>query len=232
MYKMELNEEMTADDVIQNFRVLTESKIESYVEIDGIKIYWNDEERDAKIREAMPKNKVQDHLGNNENQNIDSKKIYSKSPEEKEKEKAFNKYCNLNILSQDIFFTFELGTVLKFTKPEDREDMMDYYIYIYEERNDDTVLKHLNYLAELALILNSNASETEKSLMIQAILNRIGNDSNERQKLKLAFEKAKKYLLNGEEISKLFYLGILDEKVIEAAEEGNKIFGKKMFPFE
>ena len=50
MYKIEFNDEMTIEGIIESFKNLEDAEIESYIEIDGVKILWNDKDRDNKIK--------------------------------------------------------------------------------------------------------------------------------------------------------------------------------------
>ena len=58
MYKIEFNDEMTIEGIIESFKNLEDAEIESYIEIDGVKILWNDKDRDNKIKKVLQKHKM------------------------------------------------------------------------------------------------------------------------------------------------------------------------------
>ena len=57
MYKIEFNDDMTLNGIIESFNNLQEVEIESFIEIDGVNIYWNDENRDVVLKELLNKHK-------------------------------------------------------------------------------------------------------------------------------------------------------------------------------
>ena len=240
IYKIDFFDDMTIDSVIENFRLLTEEGIESYIEIDGISIYWNDENRDDKIRTVLqrhssqekPKNdKTENNCPKNYNEYLMSLTEFEKRKHEEKKE-ALSNYTDLLALSENPIFTFELGTVLQYTKRKNVREVMDYYISIYRDENSSELLRNLNYLAELAIIINLNCSDSEKRLKIQEMINRINVTDSEITKLIFAVEKIEKHIINGEQIRELLQLDILDKNMASVAEESNKVFGKKLFPYE
>ena len=73
MYKIEFNDEMTIEGIIESFKNLEDAEIESYIEIDGVKILWNDKDRDNKIKKVLQKHKMkrgQDNCINKEDNSI------------------------------------------------------------------------------------------------------------------------------------------------------------------
>ena len=58
MYKIEFNDEMTIEGIIESFKNLEDAEIESYIEIDGVKILWKDKDRDNKIKKVLQKHKM------------------------------------------------------------------------------------------------------------------------------------------------------------------------------
>lgn len=234
MYKIEFNNEMTIDGVIESFRNLKEAGIESYIEIDGRKIYWNDKDRDKIIKETFQKHKMQVKQVNcsNEKENANNF-IDAEMKENDEVIRKLNRRQDLYYLSKDKLFMFELGTVLEYTKPEYVDEMLEYYVSVYGISSNSIkgieLSRNLNYMSELVLILNCDYSTVKKRFKIQEIINRIADNGDEKYKFDISVGRIEKYIIDGEKIRELLCLDILNDKLSLVNGELNKILNKKLF---
>ncbi len=216
-YKIEFNDDMTLNGIIDSFNNLQEAGIESFIEIDGVKIYWNDKNRNDILEKILHKHKsdIKNTSSIDSKENIKNNSITT--IEEDKKLKPLSRRINLYPLSSNSIFTFELGTVLKYTKPEYVDNMLEYYVSVYDttsaNNENNKLLRNLNYMSELILILKSDSSEIEKSLRIQSIINRIGDDEDEIFKFDVSVGRIEEYIVNGEKIRELLYLDILNDRL-------------------
>ena len=232
MYKIEFNDDMTLNGIIESFNNLQEVEIESFIEIDGVNIYWNDENRDAVLKELL--NKHKSNIKKTDNMNIEENNNAITNIEvDDDTLKILNRRERLYWLSKNSVFTFELGTVLKYTKSEYIDNMIEYYVSIYDTTNTkdekNELLRNLNYMSELILILKSASSENEKGLKIQNIINRIANNEIEKYKFDISVKRIEQYIVDGEKIRKLLYLDILNDKLSIENDKLNKQLNKRLF---
>ena len=232
MYKIEFNDDMTLNGIIESFNNLQEVEIESFIEIDGVNIYWNDENRDAVLKELL--NKHKSNIKKTDNMNIEENNNVITSIEvDDDTLKILNRRERLYWLSKNSVFTFELGTVLKYTKSEYIDAMIEYYVSIYDTTNTkdekNELLRNLNYMSELILILKSASSENEKGLKIQNIINRIANNEIEKYKFDISVKRIEQYIVGGEKIRELLYLDILNDKLSIENDKLNKQLNKRLF---
>ena len=226
MYKIEFNEEMTIEGILESFKNLKEAELEAYIEIDGVKIYSNDDYLVEKIREAYEKHHTRDA------------KIEAKPPikwekvltkEEKLKEArvrvAFAEAFDSSVLSNNRVFKFELGIVLEYTKDEYKEFVMDQGISYYGPSYGDKLPdydRYLNYESSILLILASEISDVQKRLEIRKIIDSKCVNDTERMKFSFAIQDIIKYTVYGDSLNKLLYTNILDKTV----EEKTRIYKK------
>ena len=232
MYKIEFNDDMTLNGIIESFNNLQEVEIESFIEIDGVNIYWNDENRDAVLKELL--NKHKSNIKKTDNMNIEENNNAITNIEvDDDTLKILNRRERLYWLSKNSVFTFELGTVLKYTKSEYIDAMIEYYVSIYDTTNTkdekNELLRNLNYMSELILILKSASSENEKGLKIQNIINRIANNEIEKYKFDISVKRIEQYIVGGEKIRELLYLDILNDKLSIENDKLNKQLNKRLF---
>lgn len=206
MYKIEFNDEMTIEGIIESFKNLEDAEIESYIEIDGVKILWKDKDRDNKIKKVLQKHKMK---------------------------RVFDRRQDLYYLSQNKLFLFELGTVIKYTQSEYIDEMIEFYVSIYGVRSNNIkgieLSRDLNYMSELILILNYNCTDVEKRFKIQEIINRISDNEDEKYKFAISVGRIEKYIIDGKKIRKLLFLDILNDKLSVVNDELNKKLNKKLF---
>lgn len=235
MYKIEFNDDMTFDSIIESFNNLQEAEIESFIEIDGVKIYWNDKNRNKKLEEILQKHKssIKNPNSIDDEKNTNNNIIITPIEEKGEVSKLLNRIQSLYWLSKNSIFTFELGTVLKYTKPEYIDNMIEYYVSVYDATNTsyekNKLLRNLNYMSELILILKSDSSEIEKGLRIQNIINRIADNEDEKFKFDISIGRIEKYIVDGEKIRELLYLDVLNDKLSTENEELNRQKNKRLF---
>lgn len=234
MYKIEFNDQMTIEGIITSFKNLQDAEVESYIEIDGVKIYWNDKDRDDIVKQVFQKHKK--HIKYDNCVNKKENAINLINPETKESDevkKVFNRRQDLYYLSKDKLFMFELGTVIKYTKPEHIDEMIEFYVSIYGVSSNNIkgieLSRNLNYMSELTLILNYNFSEIEKRFKIQEIINRIADNEDEKYKFDISVGRIEKYIIDGKKIRELLCLDILNDKLSITNDELNKKLNKKLF---
>lgn len=234
MYKIEFNDEMTIEGIIESFKNLEDAEIESYIEIDGVKILWNDKDRDNKIKKVLQKHKMkrgQDNCINKEDNSINL--VDTEVKENDDMKRVFNRRQDLYYLSQNKLFLFELGTVIKYTQSEYIDEMIEFYVSIYGVSSNNIkgieLSRDLNYMSELILILNYNCTDVEKRFKIQEIINRISDNEDEKYKFAISVGRIEKYIIDGKKIRKLLFLDILNDKLSVANDELNKKLNKKLF---
>ena len=171
MYKIEFNDEMTIEGIIESFKNLEDAEIESYIEIDGVKILWNDKDRDNKIKKVLQKHKMkreQDNCINKKDNSINL--VDTEVKENDDMKRVFDRRQDLYYLSQNKLFLFELGTVIKYTQSEYIDEMIEFYVSIYGFSSNNIkgieLSRDLNYMSELILILNYNCTDVEKRFKI------------------------------------------------------------------
>lgn len=234
MYKIEFNDEMTIEGIIESFKNLKDAEIESYIEIDGMKIFWNDKDRDNKVKQVLEKHKMKSQCNNCINKKENSINFVDTETEESDDMKrVFNRRQDLYYLSKDKIFTFELGTIIKYTKLEHIDEMIEFYISVYGGSSNNIkeieLLRNLNYMCELTLILNYNCTDVEKRFKIQEIINRISDNEDERYKFDISVRRIEKYIIDGKKIRELLFLDLLNDKLSIANDELNKRLNKKLF---
>lgn len=234
MYEIEFNDEMTIKGIIESFKNLKDAEIESYIEIDGVKIYWNDEDRDNLVKEALQEYKRKCKHDNYINKKENSINLID--PETREVDdinRLINRRQELYYLSQDKLFMFELGIVIKYTISEHIDEMIEFYVSVYKFSSNNIkgieLSRNLNYMSELTLILNCDCSDIEKRFKIQEIINRISDNEDEKYKFDISVERIEKYIRNGKKIRELLCLDILNDKLSIANDELNKRLNKKVY---
>lgn len=231
MYKIEFNDEMTIEGVLSSFNNLNEIGIVSYIDINGVIIYGNDDNLEWKIKQEYMKYKEKNEMS------IEKIKQEEYVNISKKQEEVFNKILNsrqdLYFLSKDATFLFEIGIVLQYTKEKYKEDMLNYYISIYgnSSKNKEGIelAKNLDYMSNLLLVMNDDSSLIQKQIKIQQIMNSICNDDDEKYKLEIAIGRIEKYIIHGEKIRQLLFLDILNDKLLQKNDEINKILKRTLF---
>lgn len=110
-------------------------------------------------------------------------------------------------IKNDIKFKFHLGVVVTYAKTEYKEKLFNYYTKVYT--NEETKeLRNIEYLSTLILILETQ-EETNKKLT--KVNNFLISDLDDN-KLSLAVDFVRKYILKGEKIDTILFTDILDEK--------------------
>lgn len=115
MYKIEYNEETTLDGLLESFKILKNTGITAYVEIDGLKIYDNDpmlKERLTKIFQLKKTKK--------EDKSVEQSEMVIKSGKDEIAFDAVDKMSKIWNLSCDEVFKYYLALSLKYIKPEYR----------------------------------------------------------------------------------------------------------------
>lgn len=237
MYEIEFNDEMTIDGIIESFKNLEDAGIESYIKIDGVKILWNDKDRDNKIKKVLQKHKTkrkQDNCINKKDNSINL--VNTEVKENDDFERVFGRRLDLYYLSQNKLFLFEFGTVIKYTQSEYIDEMIEYYVSIYGVSSNNKkgieMLRDLNYMSELILILNYNCTDVEKRFKIQEIINRISDNEDEKYKFDVSVRRIENYIIDGKKIRELLFLDILNDKLSAANDELNKKINTKVFKVE
>lgn len=213
MYKIELYEDSTLEGILESFKNLNECGIESFIEINGIKIFGSDPNLKEKITKIFRANN--ENIENNENSTKDLiEKEYT--IEEKEKiRKLLKKKNEYWKLSQNEVFKYYLNVSLKYTKKEYRDKLKKYYLDIYTNEQYEEI-RDIHLLANILLIL-----EYKDILIIQEKLNMlfINLTKEDIDKLDLVLIKIEKYAINGYLIPECFNRNIIDEDIKKAEKD-------------
>jgi len=221
MYKIEFNEEMTLEGILDSFDNLKEAEIDAYIEINGIRISSNDINFKERIKEEYTKYHEKD-----------KKIIKEEQPKEFKKEINYDvkiageEYYDFLSLQNNKEFLFELGTVLEYTKDEYKNVVITSAVYNYGPTNYkkvDEMNRYLNYEATILLILDAYDNDARRRLEIMKIINDIGTNQTESTKFHFALSDVLLYTTREEELKKLLCLDVLDEKVEEKKHAYEKI---------
>lgn len=237
MYKIEFNEEMTVEGILSSFKNLTEAKIESYIDIDGVRINWDDVNLEKRIKEEYIKYKEKNKfLSVNLKQTVinnASEKIDNGTKLSNEFDEILINRNDVYYLSKDPTFLFEIGIVLRYTKEEFKEDMLNYYISVYgnSSKNEKEIklTQNLGYMANLLLIIEDDCTLIQKYYRIQQIINCISSDEDEKIKFEVAIKRVEKYAIHGDKIRDLLFLDILNDKLSQKNNELNKMLKHPLF---
>jgi len=231
MYKIEFNDEMTIEGILSSFNNLSEIDILSYIDINGVVIYGNDDNLEEKVKQEYMKYK--------ERNKKSTKKIKQEECNDKLKNQdeifyeILESRQDLYFLSEDVTFLFEIGVVLQYTKEECKEDMLNFYVSVYcnsaKNKKGIELSKNLNYVSSLLLIMNDDSSLVQKQFRVQQIINSVGNNEDEKFKLEFAIKRIEKYTIHGEKIRQLLFLDILNDKLSQKNDEINKILKRTIF---
>ena len=211
MYKIEYNEETTLEGLLESFKILKETGIRAYVEIDSIKIYDSDpnlKEKLTKIFQSKKKDK--------EIKPVKQESIYRKiSEKDKVAYEAIDKMTKTWKLSCDEVFKYYLGVSLKYIKPEYREGLKKNYIEVYSNDRFDKI-RDIHLLASILLIL-----EYKDVFVIQEKLNMffLNISKEDAEMLNIVVKKIEDYAINGSLIKQCFSRAILDEDVEKSRKE-------------
>ena len=231
MYKIEFNDEMTIEGILSSFNNLNEIDILSYIDINGVVIYGNDDNLEEKVKQEYMKYK--------EKNKKSTEKIKQEECTDKLKSQdemfygILERRQDLYFLSKDVTFLFEIGVVLQYTKEECKEDMLNFYVGVYcnsaKKKKGIELLKNINYMSSLLLIMNDDSSLVQKHFRVQQIIDSVGNNEDEKFKLEFAIKKIEKYTIHGEKIRQLLFLDILNDKLSQKNDEINKILKRTIF---
>lgn len=210
MYKIEFNDKMTVEDILESFKRLKETDTNSYIDIDCIIIYHDDVNLEEKVRMAYD--------------------MYHRKHSVSKREKAVNdeienvskNIIDLITLSNNEKFLFQLGNVLEHTKEEYKKAVFEFYTKVYgitsqEEANEE--MMNLEYISSLLLILSSDYNKSQKRFQIQQVINTMCVNGDEDRKFNDAVRQIGYYTEYEDEIKELLYTGLLDESI----EEKNKL---------
>ncbi|MBR5369731.1 MAG: hypothetical protein IK137_00330 [Bacilli bacterium] len=209
MYKIEFNEEMTLEGILDSFKNLKEAEIEAYIEINGIRICSKDENFEEQIKEEYTKYHEKDKKIIEEEQPKEVKKEI-----DKEVKIAGEECYDFFSLQNNKEFLFELSTVLEYTKEEYKNVVITSAVYNYGPTNYKKVEerdKHLNYEATILLILDAYDNDARRRLEIMKIINDVSTDVKEYTKFHFALDDVIRFTTRGEELKKLLCLDILDK---------------------
>lgn len=210
MYKIEFNEDMTLEGILESFDNLKAAEIDAYIEINGIKIYSTDTNFKICISEEYKK------YHDNHKKNINKKPVTQEVNEKisMDEQVAKEEYTDFSYLNQNKRFLFELGIVLEYTREEYKNMILLSEVYYYgptKQKKVDETDKYLNYTANILLILDTYNNDNQKRFEIMKIFNTIGDNMVEYAKFKNALDAVMMYTTKAEELKKLLYSDILDE---------------------
>ena len=172
MYKIEFNEQMTINGILESFKNIKEAGEQAFIEINGVRIYHDEPKLESRITEEYRKYH-ETHRRTTEVRKEAPKK--EKSLEETTGDALTNAF----FLNNDPEFLFELGVVLEHTPEEKRKRLIDWYISVYgitsEQKSED--YKDLKYLSNLILILEDDCSLLKKRIQVQEMINSFSNDA-------------------------------------------------------
>ncbi len=228
MYKIEFNDEMTLEGILESFKNLKEAEMKAYIEIDGIRIYSDNIDLEEEIKVVYEKYHVKHkkNIVENEKDNLQNRKNIE---EDLDVKIVAENYLNAFYLSQNVEFIFQLGTVLEYTKDEYKKMIVELKINDYGHNNKDKneAYKYLNYEASILLILANESSKVQKRFQLQQLINSIPTNNIEKEKLSFAIREIITYTIYGDELKELLYTNILAETVEEKKKTYEKIKKEK-----
>lgn len=232
MFEIEFNNETTIEGIISSYKNLKEAEIESYIIINGVKILGKDVNFEEKVR--------QEYIKYKNNKKLSSKilkQAHSNNGKEQKQDdkisKIFEIRNDLYFLTKDPTFLFEIGVVLQYTKEENKEELLNYYINVYGHSSKNKLgielAKNLGYISNLLLIMEDDSTLIQKHLKIQQIINCVYGNEDEKYKFETAIKIIENYTIHGKKIRELLFLDILNNELSKKNNELNKMLKHTLF---
>lgn len=209
LYRIEFNEETTLDGLLESFKNLKNCGINCFVVIGQTTIFGSDEKLEEKLKEIFKSRKQVTTSKFIKPEIIESEPIAIKNDDIDERN--FHSYCNLLSLSHDEVFKYYLNISLKYTKPEYKEKLKEYYIKTYSNDKYKDI-RDIHLYANILLILNYKDPVIVEEKLTLFFMNLSENDRN---MLSLTLSIVKQYSINGFLIEHLFQEDILDKDTEE-----------------
>lgn len=213
-YKIEIYAESTIEGIIESFKNLKDVGMQGYIEIENKKIY---ETSDNFVYLVEQEIKRQNQNVCNSETKIKTNKITRKESSSEEKD-LYNYMFHCLAVRLNSVFNYYLGIVLKYIKPEYKQDIIKYYINVY---GDDSLnsMRDLHVFAQIVNILDNE----DKKIIIEKLNFMFANISKEDENLLfLSLSKIRKYTYFGDLVDLFFNANVVENEMMITEEKIKK----------